>query len=54
MSPAEIALAIQAFLELEPEIQNGIVALVHLIHKPKPAVPAVTIVQTEGHTAPAT
>lgn len=35
MTPAEIAAAIEAFLQLEPEIQKGIVALIHLIHKPK-------------------
>lgn len=35
MTPEEIALAIQAFLDLEPEIQKGIVGLVHLFHKQK-------------------
>jgi hypothetical protein len=48
MTPEEIALAVQAFLELEPELQKGIVALVHLIHKPNPAAaPAPT-----GSSAP--
>jgi len=39
MTPEEIALALQAFVELEPEVQKGIVALVHLFHKPKAAAP---------------
>ena len=42
MTPEEIALALQAFVELEPEVQKGIVALVHLFHKPKAAAPSPT------------
>jgi hypothetical protein len=45
MTPAEVALAIQAFLELEPEVQKGIVGLIHLIHNPKPTIPPVVIFQ---------
>ena len=44
MNSQEIALAVQAFLELEPEIQKAIVALVHLFHKSKPT-PAPAPVQ---------
>lgn len=50
MTPAEIEAAVQAFLELEPEIQKGVAALIHLIHhKSKPATPA----QTPAPAAPA-
>lgn len=45
MTPAEVALAIQAFLELEPDIQKGIVGLIHLIHKPKPTIAPVVVFQ---------
>lgn len=51
MTPEEIALAIQAFIELEPEAQKGIMAalkgvvgLVHLLHKPKPVIAAPVLV----------
>jgi hypothetical protein len=45
MSPEEIAIAIQAFLELEPEIQRGIVSLLHLIQKSKPGSPPAPMPQ---------
>lgn len=42
MTPEEIALAVQAFMQLEPEVQKGIVALVHLFHKSKTSLPVLT------------
>ena len=40
MNPAEIIAAIEAFKELEPEIQKGIGAIIHLFHKKKQPAPA--------------
>jgi hypothetical protein len=40
MSPAEIIAAVEAFKDLEPEIQKGIGAIIHLFHKKKQANPA--------------
>jgi hypothetical protein len=39
MNAAEILAAIQAFNLLEPEVQKGIVALIHLLAKPKQPPP---------------
>jgi hypothetical protein len=36
MNPAEVQAALVAFQALEPEVQRGIVGLIHLFHK-KPA-----------------
>lgn len=51
MTPEEIALAVQAFMQLEPEVQKGIVALVHLFHKKKTAQPALTLGSTPAARA---
>ena len=51
MTPQEIALAIQAFMELEPEVQKGIVAIVHLFHKPKVAAAPVVASPAAGQPA---
>ena len=34
MTPAEIEAAIEAFNLLEPEVQKGVAALIHLLQKP--------------------
>lgn len=50
MTPEEISLAVQAFLELEPEIQKAVVAIVHLLRKRKPlplAHPSVSVVTAQ-------
>lgn len=36
MTPAEIDAAIQAFQLLEPEMQKGVAALIHVMHKKPP------------------
>lgn len=36
MTPAEIEAAIEAFNLLEPEVQKGVAALIHLLHKSPP------------------
>jgi hypothetical protein len=36
MTPAEIDAAIEAFNLLEPEVQKGIAALIHVLHKKPP------------------
>jgi hypothetical protein len=43
LNPAEIIAAIEAFKELEPEIQKGIVAIIHLFHKKKQPTPAPAV-----------
>jgi hypothetical protein len=35
MTPSEIIAAVEAFKDLEPEIQKGIGAIIHLFHKKK-------------------
>jgi len=44
MNSEEILLALQAFTDLEPEIQKGIVALIHLFHKQKAAPSPASLV----------
>lgn len=51
MTPAEIGGAIEVFLQLEPEIQKGIVALIHLIHKPNPMIPVPVVTQAISATS---
>jgi hypothetical protein len=55
MNPAELQLALQAFLLLEPEVQRGIIELVHLIdRKPKTAADYIAEAQTVIAKAAAT
>jgi hypothetical protein len=44
VNPAEIIAAVEAFKDLEPEIQKGIAAIIHLFHHKKKlqSPPAVT------------
>lgn len=46
MNPAEIQAAIEAFQLLEPEVQKGIVGLIHLLHR-KPPTAADYIAQAQ-------
>lgn len=56
MTPDEILAAIEAFVQLEPEIQKGIVSLVRLIHQrrrteatvPKPTLAAPNAASSSG------